>query len=290
MNQAVIHICKYLSNLGRRCQQNCLFCMERMELTDIPEILPTRAKICAAIERYRNQTGMIDRLYIAGGEPTMRDDLPLILSDAKRYASQVILSSNCNYDEKTIRILLESNIFEIATSFHGDTEQLHDFLTQTPGSFSALLNAINVFQSHGIAIDINCVICSYNVNRMDKILQKLAMLGPFRRIVFTHFIFHGHAFFHPELLFNVDSCGKMISRTLDIAEELNLPVAFRDFPFCLDPRLEMNQEDTNQMQIVPIGKNQPMSERAPFIEKPSCLVCKKASTCPKYLKSNYDEG
>ena len=116
MNQAVIHICKYLSNLGRRCQQNCLFCMERMELTDIPEILPTRAKICAAIERYRNQTGMIDRLYIAGGEPTMRDDLPLILSDAKRYASQVILSSNCNYDEKTIRVLLETQTSQVLST------------------------------------------------------------------------------------------------------------------------------------------------------------------------------
>ena len=295
MRTAVVHVGKYLDGLDRICNHNCLFCMERMEPDGSNQILPSVDRIKASLERYRRERGSLNRLYIAGGEPTMRDDLGAIFYAAKRICNSVILSTNCDFESSQwlTQLLKASEVDEVTTSVHGSHSAIHDKITGTPDSFSRTMNSIVELCEAGIKVNVNCVICKENIDDMPRILATIQALPGIRRLVFTHFCFRGFAFYHRDLLFSALDCKEVISKTLDMANEAGFPVLFRDFPFCVDERLTDRQERVEDVDIIFLGEQSmeiSRSEGAPKLEREECRKCKHGSLCPKFLLSNYGEG
>ncbi len=290
-----MHIGKYTDGKDRICNHNCIFCIERMEPGESNQVLPSANQIATALGKYVELKGSPDRLYVAGGEPTMREDLGEILSIAKKICNDVVLSTNCDFEnsEYLIKLLKNVGIKKVATSLHGSNAEIHDKITGTPGSFLRTTNIIKKLSESDIKLSVNIVICRENVAYMPDILTTILKTLPVKKIIFTHFSFHGYAFFYPELLFSAFEYKDVIGKTIEKAAKTDVPVLFRDFPVCVDERLANMQENVDDADIISLNHEQSdiaCSEASPKMFRKECKICRHFDNCPKFLLSNYNEG
>lgn len=292
---AVIHVAKYLDGNDRLCCHNCLFCMEQMEPGCSSEQLPSMKNIDTAITRYREINGKISKLYIAGGEPTLRDDFSELIELVKPYCQNLVLSTNCDYfnEDKTIQKILDSGIRNVSTSVHGALSATHDYLTGKAGSFYNTMSAMKKLMVEGVAVTVNVVVNALNVREMPEIVSMFQKknLG-IKKLTFTHYIHHGNAYYHKDLWFNVDNCTSIIAESVKAAHYVNYEVTFRDFPLCLNSFLVAHQEVVKDINIIGLHPKSMdvRREKAPSFVRDKCWGCPLFDACPKYLAANYGEG
>jgi MoaA/NifB/PqqE/SkfB family radical SAM enzyme len=290
----VLHVSKYLDGLDRKCNHDCLFCIERMEPNSSAEEISDLLFLERALDEAKNRFETIHTIYIAGGEPTMREDIADIVGMAANYKSNVCLSSNCDYpNQDIINKLIKAGITQVATSIHGSSEKIHDYLTQKEGSFKNTLNTINDFIKKGISVHVNYVVCSANINEMKKTVEMFEH-NPYKikKLVFTHYVNHGNAYYYPKLHFNVDEYTDTFRELLDIVQTVPFEVKLRDFPLCIDDRMRKYQESVENIYILE-KNNEDVSvlpEKAPSNTLKKCNQCEMFYECPKYLYANYFEG
>ena len=291
-NVVVLHVAKYTDHNDRLCNHDCLFCMERMEPNHSNKVLPSIKNIESALERFVKKNKKIEEIYIAGGEPTLRPDFSKIVKVVSKYCSNIILSTSCDYTTSIYEQIKNLGIKKIATSVHGDTSELHDFLTNKVGSFYRTIDSIRYFIELGCVVSVNTVICSFNILRLAEIIQlfKENSLN-ISKLTLTHYINHGNAFYHNELKFNIDNYADIITKAIDVAQNVNYQVSFRDFPLCLDSRLESLRENIENIQIINLGSRNfyYKEEQAPNFLKNKCIDCTHVKKCSHYLVANYLE-
>lgn len=293
-NIAVIHVAKYIDGYDRLCNHNCVFCMERMEPGDSNEILPTLHDIKMAISRYTDQYGEITKLYIAGGEPTLREDFSDIVRLLQEYCNDIVLSTCCDYKDtsKIADMISELGIKHVATSIHGSTSEIHDWLTGIEGSFTNTLETIKLLSDKGVRVTVNSVMCAFNIEDMPNISSLFSEKGiSIDRLTHTHYFHHGNAYYHNELKFNVDDYADVLSESLNKCGELAYEITYRDFPLCLDKRLAEHQEVVESINIICLNTDDMIAigEKSPSLQKEKCHCCNYLDECPKYLMANYTE-
>lgn len=293
-NIAVLHVAKYLDGYDRLCDHNCIFCMERMEPGDSNKSLPTLSEIKSAILQYINQYGKITKMYIAGGEPTLREDLADIVKMTQEFCDNIVLSTCCDYRnmQQTVKEICQLGIKRVATSIHGSTSGIHDKLTGVKGSFINTLETIKLLADNGVSITVNSVMCAFNISDMPRISCLFEKKGiPIEKLTFTHYFHHGNAFYHDELKFNVDDYAIVISDTLNRSITFSYEITFRDFPLCLDKRLVDHQEVVEDINIICLNTDEMIAigEKTPSLQKEKCHSCIMKNECPKYLMANYAE-
>lgn len=293
-NIAVLHVAKYLDGYDRLCNHNCIFCMERMEPGDSNEALPTLSDIKSAIVQYIGKYGEITKLYIAGGEPTLRADFADIIMLARGFCDNIVLSTCCDYInmQETVEKICGLGIKLVATSIHGSTSEIHDGLTGIKGSFINTLNTIKQLSDRGVRVTVNSVMCSFNILDMPRISCLFAEKEiSIDKLTFTHYFHHGNAYYHDELRFNVDDYVKVLSESLDNGGNLPYQISYRDFPLCLDKRLAEHQEVVEDIKIICLNTDETIAigEKSPSLQKEKCHSCTLIDECPKYLMANYAE-
>lgn len=290
----VIHVAKYLDGNDRLCHHDCLFCMERMEPGNSNELLPTIQEIDNALLNYSNSRNGISKIYIAGGEPTLRKDFTEIVKTVKKYCDNIVLSTNCDYDDQDemINTIHRLGIRQIATSIHSYLPSTHDKLTGIDGSFEKTMCAIRRFNEVGIAVTVNSVMNAFNVKEMKDIvkcfsLEKLKI----KKLTLTHYIAHGYAYYHKELRFNVDEYSSDVGAAISCIPDVEYEVTFRDFPICIDFRLKGYTENVENIDIIDLNAitMDVRGEKAPAFRKEKCYRCNWFDECPHYLMSNYGE-
>ncbi len=126
--------------VGYECNNHCRFCMEQ-DKRNLPVRTTEEVKREIVSARQRGAT----YLELIGGETTIRPDLPEIIRFAKRKNFQTIMIATNGrmfsyrpVAEKVIKAGLNSIVFSI----HGPNAKVHDYLTQSPGSFRQLEKGI----------------------------------------------------------------------------------------------------------------------------------------------------
>jgi pyrroloquinoline quinone biosynthesis protein E len=72
------------------------------------------------------------QLGISGGEPLMRDDVEIMVSEATQMGYYVnLLTSGIGLTEKRITAFKEGGLGQIQLSFQDSTKELNDFLSST---------------------------------------------------------------------------------------------------------------------------------------------------------------
>ena len=59
----------------------------------------------------------------------------------------------------------------VSVSIYGDTEAIHDSITQVPGSFKKTLAGIDLLKKYGIPFELKCVVLAENVAHIEQIRQ-----------------------------------------------------------------------------------------------------------------------
>lgn len=160
-----------MANIGyiqvnRFCNNKCLFCSNPSNGANI------------TYERWKELIDdFIKRSYgwviFTGWEPTLSSDLERWIRYSRlnnmdcRVISNGMMCADFWYVEK----LQEAWLSLIHFSLYSYIEKIHDFLTQTPGSYKKLLTAIQNALKLWITVQLNCVINRYNQDHLDKTVK-----------------------------------------------------------------------------------------------------------------------
>ena len=167
--------------VNRHCNNRCHFCSNPSNGKNI-----TYERGVKIIDDFvkRKYEGVI----FTGGEPTLSPDLPRWIAYAKnvgmsaRIISNGMMCSNYPYIERLAQAGLELVHFSV----YSYNPKIHDFLTDTPGSWQKLMLAIQNALKLGIRVQINMVINHYNENHLDLTVKFLVKQFPEIR----HFIWN----------------------------------------------------------------------------------------------------
>lgn len=158
--------------LNAYCNQSCVWCYNMSKLDDSHQ---TSEKTFdnILIKLVENDC---DNLILIGGEPTLHPLLPhFIIKAIEAGIDKVFIVSNGYYIHKDFFDVLkkhQSNVV-VNVSIHGSNKEIHDKLTQTPGSFDALISNINAYHKHGFVVNAQTTVCRSNQNDISRILSIL---------------------------------------------------------------------------------------------------------------------
>ncbi|MFH0875081.1 MAG: radical SAM protein [archaeon] len=156
--------------IGNKCNNSCVMCTSIMPPS--PKLIePTTSKILEEINKNKKS----DSFTITGGEPTLREDLFEILNyiNANSPAAKIKLITNgrrlcyIGYTEKLKKI---KNL-KVVTELHADKAMLHDYITQTNGSFEQAFIGIQNALATELDVEFRIVISKLNYNNIPSIAR-----------------------------------------------------------------------------------------------------------------------
>jgi MoaA/NifB/PqqE/SkfB family radical SAM enzyme len=160
---------------GFGCNERCTFCyyIEHLSEEKIPiECLKTELSLA-------RKYGALD-VDFTGGEPTIRKDLPELISFARNLGYKKIciitngqMLSNQSYCED----LVQHGLNDVLFSIHALNET-HDQLTCVPGSFRKLTKAVENIKDLGIKFRTNTTIVKLNFKQLPEIAAFFLQLKP----------------------------------------------------------------------------------------------------------------
>lgn len=117
------------------------------------------------------------QLGLSGGEPLLRDDLEILVAEARNlgYYSNLI-TSGVGLNETRIRTLKEAGLDHIQLSFQDSTRELNDFLSSTR-TFELKSKVAKLIKAHGYPMVLNVVLHQLNVDHVGEILEMARGMG-----------------------------------------------------------------------------------------------------------------
>lgn len=159
---------------GFQCNNRCRFCVQGDKRFEHPD--RSTAEVKELLERGRADA---DEVVFTGGEVTIRDDLPELVSHARELGFRIIqLQTNGRMlsHRPTLEALVAAGATEVSPAIHGPNDAIHDALTQAPGSFRQTVRGIRHAKSLGLPVIINSVITQQNVPHLPAMAELFVAL------------------------------------------------------------------------------------------------------------------
>ena len=175
-----------MANLGylqltRECKQACRFCSNPPSGVDL-----TLDELHGLVDDLVAR--QYDGIILTGGEPTIAPLLVSAIHYAKSRGLFIRMITNgqriCEID--FLRELVDAGLTHVHLSLHSSRAEVHDFLTQTPGSHGHIDRALAHVPEVGITADINTVINAFNSDHLDETVKWIVGRHPHVR----HFVWN----------------------------------------------------------------------------------------------------
>lgn len=148
--------------LGNNCNNCCIMCSATMPPSKNYKE-PTTQQI---INKLKKLDKNIDSILFTGGEPTLRKDFFYILKYVNKNFPEtkinLITNSRMFYYADFIEKIESINNLSVITELYGSSEKLHDFITQTKGSFKQSFKGIKNLLSNNFEVELRIVISKLN--------------------------------------------------------------------------------------------------------------------------------
>jgi MoaA/NifB/PqqE/SkfB family radical SAM enzyme len=153
--------------LTTQCNNNCVHCIREKNIENELNI----QEIKQLISQLANLGCM--QLTFTGGEPLLREDFFQICKFARSKGIVLRLFSNATLIDSTVaRRLKKLKFKEIRISLFSTREEIHDSITQTPGSLRKTLRAIRLLKKDCIPFRISTVIMKHNIYELQGLQKK----------------------------------------------------------------------------------------------------------------------
>ena len=166
-----------LIELAGICNNGCRFCSQgpaRREPVAEHEPAP------AVAVRLEAAGGMGSDVMFVGGEPTLLDELPKWIAQARALNYRHIgLQTNGRrlayraYSEG----LVAAGLTHLEVSLHGTGAAMHDYHTRVPGSFKQTASGIQVGRRLGLTVTVTTVMTRSNYRHLPEFVDVLKYLG-----------------------------------------------------------------------------------------------------------------
>jgi len=185
-----------LAEVTYKCPLHCVFCYNPVDYTTYGEELSTEDWL--RVLRQGRELGAA-QLGFSGGEPLVRDDLEIMVAEARKlgYYSNLI-TSGVGLNEKRIAGFKEGGLDHIQLSFQDSTRELNDFLSSTR-TFDLKRKVAKLIKQHDYPMVLNCVLHRHNIDHVEQILEMAeAMEAEYVELANTQY--YGWAFVNREQL------------------------------------------------------------------------------------------
>lgn len=111
------------------------------------------------------------QLGFSGGEPLLRDDLEILVAEARQLGFYTnLITSGVGLNERRIQALKEAGLDHIQLSFQDSTQEINDFLSSTK-TFELKKKVAALIKKYDYPMVMNVVIHRHNIPHIDKIID-----------------------------------------------------------------------------------------------------------------------
>lgn len=222
-------------------------------------------------------------LWLGGGDPTTRRDLPLLVRAARKLGyERVKLQTNGMLldDPETLRLLVQAGVTEVNFSIKGLAVS-HDLLTQTPGCHARMTAAMALVRRHGLPMEGDVLVYKDNAHELPEIVRAYAALGVAR---FQIWLFSTYDEGSRDLSDKVARIAEVMPHLVEAMKE-GVPITSLHTPPCTVPEAQhaalFHAPDLGLLVANP-GGHQFMLEESPIeggTYLPGCAACKWRPRC-----------
>lgn len=161
-----------LAELTYRCPLHCVFCYNPVDAG--PAELPTDDWL--RVLREGRAMGAV-QCGFSGGEPLLRDDLEVLVAEARRLGYYTnLLTSGVGLTEERAAALKAAGLDHVQLSFQDSTREMNDFLSHTK-TFELKQRVAKIIKAQGWPMVMNVVIHRLNIDHVGRIIEMAAELG-----------------------------------------------------------------------------------------------------------------
>jgi pyrroloquinoline quinone biosynthesis protein E len=156
-----------LAELTYRCPLHCVFCFNPLDFANHADELGTDDWL--RVLREGRELGAV-QLGLSGGEPLLRDDLEVIVAEARRlgfYSN--LLTSGVGLTPARARALKDAGLDHVQLSFQDSTREMNDFLSHTK-TFELKGRVARIIKDQGWPMVMNVVLHRLNIDHVDRII------------------------------------------------------------------------------------------------------------------------
>jgi MoaA/NifB/PqqE/SkfB family radical SAM enzyme len=220
---------EYILNLDR-CNQHCLFCLKREDIANYRNITKETAIGEIALAKKNGYT----EIYFFGGEPTVFNFLSDVIAYAMKLGLRTFLATNATrfaslpYTRSFFKKISQAPL-EVRVSLHSHLPEVHDKITQVPGSHTrAILGITHLMRYTKPAITV--VVTSLNYKDLEKIVEDLYVRGV-RTIKFAFLVMTGEILNNKWLMIEPVDYIQPLLRAVILAKKRNfIFIGVENFP------------------------------------------------------------
>jgi PqqA peptide cyclase len=163
-----------LMELTYRCPLHCVFCYNPTDFATTGPELDTQDWL--RVLREARALGAV-QLGLSGGEPLARDDLEIIVAEARAlgfYSN--LITSGVGMTEARIAALKRAGLDHIQLSFQDSSRELNDFLSSTR-TFELKAKVAALIRKYEYPMVLNVVLHRLNIDHVAEILELAERLG-----------------------------------------------------------------------------------------------------------------
>jgi PqqA peptide cyclase len=163
-----------LAELTYRCPLHCVFCYNPVDFARQTTELSTDDWL--RVLREGRALGAV-QLGLSGGEPLVRDDLEVIVAEARRlgfYSN--LLTSGVGLTPERAQALKAAGLDHVQLSFQDSTREMNDFLSHTK-TFALKNRVAKIIKDQDWPMVMNVVIHRLNIEHMDRIIGMAHEMG-----------------------------------------------------------------------------------------------------------------
>jgi len=218
--------------IGFQCNNRCKFCVQGSKRDKLPA--KSKKEVEKSLKQAYNK-GKREAVF-TGGEPTLHPYFLDLVKFAKKIGfKEIQIQTNGrmfaynNFCLKTIK----AGATQFSPAVHGHNPEIHDFLTNSKGSFEQTIQGIKNLKKLNQYILTNTVITSTNASYLPEIAKLLVKLGV-NQYQFAFIHISGRAEENKDWIVPQKSkIIKYIKKGLDIGIKANKKVMTEAIPYCL---------------------------------------------------------
>jgi pyrroloquinoline quinone biosynthesis protein E len=163
-----------LAELSYRCPLHCVFCYNPIDYALTRDELSTEDWL--RVLRQGRELGAV-QCGLSGGEPLVRDDLELIVTEAHRLGYYTnLLTSGVGLTAERAAALKAAGLDHVQLSFQDSTREMNDFLSHTR-TFDLKNKVGALIKGQGWPMVMNVVIHRMNIDHVDRIIEMAVEMG-----------------------------------------------------------------------------------------------------------------
>lgn len=163
-----------LAELTYRCPLHCVFCYNPVDFARHTDELSTDEWL--RVLREGRAMGAV-QCGFSGGEPLLRDDLEVLVAEARQLGYYTnLITSGIGLTETRAARLKAAGLDHIQLSFQDSTREINDLVTRTT-TFGLKQQVAQIIESNGWPMVINVVIHRLNIEHIGRIIEMAADLG-----------------------------------------------------------------------------------------------------------------